>query len=79
MTKKQSSKQVAVSSKQPTIKSRLARTYHSLLPKRRWLRRVVLILASLLIVSVSAMYGIAQWYIHEHCPRPYDLRCYFYP
>jgi hypothetical protein len=79
MTKKQSSKQVAVSSKQPTIKSRLARTYHSLLPKRRWLRRVVLILASLLIVSVSAMYGIAQWYIHEHAHDPMTYGVTFIP
>jgi hypothetical protein len=39
----------------------------------------VLILASLLIVSVSAMYGIAQWYIHEHAHDPMTYGVTFIP
>ncbi len=60
------------------VRSWLAAVYRfclPLLPKRQWLRRIVIGFLAILLVTVSSMYGIAQWYIlrHRHIPLQYGV------
>lgn len=43
----------------------LLRQFLPELPKRRWLRRLVIGLVALIAVVMLGMYGIAEWYIHS--------------
>src|ERR1700682_6119657 len=44
-----------------------------LLPKRRWLRRLVVGLFVFIAVSGGTMYGIARWYIASERSKPLTL------
>lgn len=50
-----------------------------LLPKRRWLRRVTLIILACLLLCVGGMYSVAQWYIYKHRNEPVQLGATFIP
>jgi len=49
------------------------------LPKRRWLRRIAIVLIAFVVVGVSGMYGIAQWYIHTSADKPLEMGVSFIP
>ncbi|HVS79053.1 MAG TPA: hypothetical protein VHD84_02055 [Candidatus Saccharimonadales bacterium] len=44
-----------------------------------WLRRVGFILAAIVILITSVLYGIAEWYIHKHNSEPLVLGASFIP
>lgn len=51
----------------------------SYLWRRGWWRRIVFIILAIIVVFTSAMYGIAQWYIHKHADQPITLGATFIP
>lgn len=65
------------------IKSKLINSLNAglkrVLPKRRWLRRLIIVLAAVLIIAVGVMYGIAQWYIHSERSIPLQQGVSFIP
>lgn len=46
---------------------------------KNWWHKAVLLLAALLLLCVSTMYGIAQWYIHTERSKPLVLGTSFIP
>ncbi len=50
-----------------------------ILPKRRWLRNLVLLLITLVFLLVSSMYGIARWYMWSQSSKPLQLGVTFIP
>jgi hypothetical protein len=50
----------------------------TILPKKRWLRRLVIAVICVVLVLVGAMYGIAEWYIHSE-KGPQQLGVSFIP
>ncbi|MBX4188907.1 beta-galactosidase [Candidatus Saccharibacteria bacterium] len=44
-----------------------------------WLRRIVFIFLSIMVVFVSGMYGVGQWYIHKHANETIELGATFIP
>jgi len=72
-------KRQEINVKKGKIKSLLVAIYYFLLPKRKWLRRTLLIFIALLIFWVSAMYGIARWYIARHASQPTVMGITFIP
>ncbi|HYH36311.1 MAG TPA: beta-galactosidase [Candidatus Saccharimonadales bacterium] len=61
------------------IKNKLKTTLIMVLPKRRWLRRIAIVLIAFVVVGVSGMYGIAQWYIHTSADKPLEMGVSFIP
>lgn len=57
----------------------ILREFLPTLPKRRWLRRLVLSLIALIIIFFGGMYGIAQWYIHGEASQSTQLGVSFVP
>lgn len=57
----------------------LRHTLRVILPNNKWLRRIVLSLIALILISVGAMYGIAQWYINSQQDKPYTMGVSFIP
>jgi hypothetical protein len=51
----------------------------NILPKRRWLRRLLIGIICFLIVVTGVMYGIAQWYIHSERSKPLEMGVSFIP
>ena len=51
----------------------------SYLWRRGWWRRIAFIILAIIVVFTSAMYGIAQWYIHKHADQPITLGATFIP
>lgn len=49
------------------------------LPKNTWLRRLLLGLVALVMLTVGTMYGIARWYISDHANDPLNLGVTFIP
>ncbi len=49
------------------------------LPKRRWLRRLIVGSVILIAVALAGMYGIARWYIWSERNQPYELGASFIP
>jgi hypothetical protein len=49
------------------------------LPKRKWLRRVIISLIAVIIVAIAGMYGIAEWYIHSESSQPLTMGVTFVP
>ncbi len=57
----------------------LRRQLQAILPKRTWLRRLLLAFIGIIIVALGSMYGIAQWYIHSESSEPLQLGVSFIP
>ncbi|HVX56763.1 MAG TPA: beta-galactosidase [Candidatus Saccharimonadales bacterium] len=57
----------------------LSKAVNRLLPRRRWLRRLVIGLIIFVVVAVGAMYGIAEWYIHSQRSQPLEQGVSFIP
>ena len=53
--------------------------FQKCLPKRRWLRRLILGFLAFLIVWIGGMYTIAQWYIHKHANEQLNYGVTFIP
>ncbi|HET7673534.1 MAG TPA: beta-galactosidase [Candidatus Saccharimonadales bacterium] len=49
------------------------------IPRSRWGRGLLITFASLLVVSVAGMYGIARWYIAKHSHEPLVIGATFVP
>lgn len=69
------------SKKISSIKAKI--TFPLAIIKRQWgggaWNKVIIVLCALVLCSVSAMYGIAQWYIHKHANEPLQLGATFIP
>jgi hypothetical protein len=63
----------------PGLPSRIYSKSLRFLPKRVWPRRLLLGFISLVILCIGTMYGIAQWYIHEHAHDPLVYGATFIP
>jgi hypothetical protein len=57
----------------------IIREFLPTLPKRRWLRRVVLSFIAFILIILGGMYGIARWYIHTEASQPLQLGVSFIP
>lgn len=65
--------------KQPTaVFSKLKAAINSWWSGKLW-QRTVLILAAVLILFVTGMYGVAQWYIYTHKDKPLVMGATFIP
>lgn len=51
----------------------------TVLPKKTWLRRLVIGLVVLVVAFTAAMYGIAEWYIHSERAKPLEQGVSFIP
>jgi len=60
-------------------KTKLRNSLRAVLPKRRWLRRLVVGLIILIVAATGTMYGIAQWYIHSQQSQPLQQGVSFIP
>jgi hypothetical protein len=60
-------------------KTKLRNSLKTVLPKRRWLRNLVIGLIAVVIAATGTMYGIAQWYIHAERSKPLQQGVSFIP
>jgi hypothetical protein len=61
------------------IKNKLKKAVETVLPKKRWLRRLVIGLVVLGVLATGTMYGIAQWYIQSDRSKPLEMGVSFIP
>lgn len=62
-----------------TIYYFLRRCIRAVLPKHKWLRRIVITSLSVLVVALLGMYGIARWYIWSERNTPLTMGVSFIP
>lgn len=72
-------KQRIINNKQGKPKSWLLTAYCYVLPKRKWLRRILLVFMALIIFVIGSAYGIARWYIASHANQPTAIGITFIP
>lgn len=84
--KKNSKQQVASSKPKPkkphllsTIYYLLKRALQTFLPKNKWLRRAFITLATVVVLALAGMYGIARWYIWSERNVPLTMGVTFIP
>lgn len=60
-------------------KNKLKSALKTILPKRVWLRRLVIGLVAFVVLVMGTMYGIAQWYIQTEKSKPLEMGVSFIP
>ena len=63
----------------PAAKVKIHKAVRRFLPKNRWIRNILIGIVLVVTVSVSTMYGIAQWYIAKHAHEPLEYGVTFIP
>jgi hypothetical protein len=57
----------------------IRRFFRAILPKNKWLRRIVVTLVCTIVVALLGMYGIARWYIWTERNTPLTMGVSFIP
>ncbi len=77
MNKPKASKPKSKASKRTSLTQRCYDKLRRFLPRRRWLRRLVLLVTAFVILAVGSMFAVGQWYIWQNRDQPTEFGATF--